>query len=221
VAQQAQLLQRRQRLERQDQRLLDAYQAEIITLRALQTRRQKLAATLRQIEQESRQLAHTRQQSVQWQQVIENATTFRQLLGTNLAQLSFAERQAIAQCLISKVVVTGEAVDVHFLLPFDTTLQGAQPLRKAPEGAAGPFYRLRLAHFHPPTNPHRALTPVKRLLQQRAILDSPPVNGGVIDVNPTLCHEFLDVAGAQRVRDIPAHPHENDLWGEMSSLKTD
>src|SRR4030095_5078393 len=153
----------------------DAYQAEIITLRELQTRRQKLAATLQQIEQENRLLAHTRQQSVQWQQVIDNATTFRQLLGTNLAQLSFEERQAIAQCLISKVVVTGEAVDVHFLLPFDSTPQvaqplrtapeGAQPLRKAPEGVPGHFYRLRLAPFHPPTDPHRALTPVKRLFQ--------------------------------------------------------
>ena len=32
-AQQAQLLQRQQRLERQDQRVRDAYQAEIITLK--------------------------------------------------------------------------------------------------------------------------------------------------------------------------------------------
>jgi hypothetical protein len=166
-------------------------------------------------------LAHTRQQSVQWQQVIDNATTFRQLLGTNLVQLSFEERQAIAQCLISKAVVTGEAVDVHFLLPFDSTPQVAQRLHKALEGAPGHFYRLRLAHFHPPTDPHRALTPVKRLFQQRAILDGPPVDGGVIDVHPTFFHEFLDVAGAQRVRDIPAHPHQNDLLGEMGPLKTD
>jgi site-specific DNA recombinase len=54
-AQQAQLFQRRQRLERQDQRLLDAYQAEIINLSELQTRRQKLSAELQQLEQESRQ----------------------------------------------------------------------------------------------------------------------------------------------------------------------
>src|SRR4029453_9176592 len=74
---------------------------------------------------------------------------------------------------------------------------------------------------HPPTDPHRALTPVKRLFQQRAILDGPPVDGGVIDVNSPFCHEFLDVAGAQRVRHIPAHPHENDLFGEVCSLKTD
>ena len=55
AAQQAQLLQRRQRIERQDQRLLDAYQAEILNLQELQARRQKLAAELHQIAQESRQ----------------------------------------------------------------------------------------------------------------------------------------------------------------------
>ena len=198
-AQQGQLLQRRQRIERQDQRLLDAYQAEIITLREIQMRRQKLAATLHQIEQESRQLVHTRQQSVQWQQVIDNATTFRQLLGTNLAQLSFEERQAIAQCLISKVVVTGEEVDVHFLLPFDSTPQVAQHIGKAPGGAPGHFYRLRLAHFHAPAHPHRAFAPVKRLFQLRTVLDHPPVNGGVIHMDTALEHEFFDVARAQRV----------------------
>jgi site-specific DNA recombinase len=160
-AQQTQLLQQRQRIERQDQRLLDAYQADIITLQELQTRRQKLAATLKQIEKDSRQLAQTRQQSVQWQQVIDNAATFHRLLGTNLVQLSFEERQAIAQCLISKIVVTDEDVDVHFLLPFDAPPQVSPRLQREPEGAPGHFYRLRLADFHAPTHPHRALAPVE------------------------------------------------------------
>lgn len=48
-AHQAHLVQRRQRMERQDQRFLDAYQAEIINRHALQTRRQKLAAELHQM----------------------------------------------------------------------------------------------------------------------------------------------------------------------------
>jgi site-specific DNA recombinase len=149
-AQHAQLVQRRQRLERQDQRLLDAYQAEIITLSELQPRRQKLAAELQQIEQESRQLVHTGQQSIHWQQVIDNAATFRQLLGDNLEQLSFEERQVIARCLISKVVVTGEEVDIHFVLPFDSTPQIARHLPPESEGTPGHFYRLRLAHFQVP-----------------------------------------------------------------------
>jgi site-specific DNA recombinase len=144
-AQQAQLLQRRQRIERQDQRLLDAYQAEIINLRELQTRRQKLAGELQQIEQENRQLAQTRHHSVHWQQVMEHTETFRQLLGENLEQLSFEERQTIAQCLLHKVVVTGEAVDIQFVLPFESTPQVAQRLTQESEGTPGHFYRLRLA----------------------------------------------------------------------------
>jgi site-specific DNA recombinase len=152
-AQQAQLLQRRQRIERQDQRLLDAYQAEIINLRELQTRRQKLAGELQQIEQENRQLAQTRHQSVHWQQVMEHAETFRHLLGENLDQLSFEERQTIAQCLLHKVVVTGEAVDIQFVLPFESTPQVAQRLTQEPEGTPGHFYRLRLAHRHDPPRP--------------------------------------------------------------------
>jgi site-specific DNA recombinase len=149
-AQQAQLLQRRQRLERQEQRLLDAYQAEIITLQELQTRRQKLAGELHQIAQDSRQFAHTRQQSIHWQQVIDNVETFRQLLGANLAQLSFEERQTIAQCLINKVLVTGEAVDIQFVLPFVSTPQVATRIPQEPEGPPGHFYRLRLAHLYCP-----------------------------------------------------------------------
>jgi hypothetical protein len=139
--------QRRQRIERQDHRLLDAYQAEILNLPELQTRRQKLAAELHQIAQESRQLAHTRHQSIHWQQVMDNTATFRQLLGENFAQLAFEERQAMAQCLISQVIVTGEAVDIHFVLPFASTPQAARRLPQEPEGTPGHFYRLRLAHF--------------------------------------------------------------------------
>jgi site-specific DNA recombinase len=147
-AQQSQLFQRQQRIERQDQRLLDAYQAEVLNLSELQTRRQKLSAEWHQIEQERRQLAQTQQQSIQWQQVIDHAETFRQLLGHHLEQLSFEECQAIAQCLISKVVVTGEAVDIHYVLPFASTPQVAHRLTNEPEGTPGHFYRLRLAHLH-------------------------------------------------------------------------
>jgi hypothetical protein len=146
-AQLSQLLQRQQRIERQDQRLLDAYQAEVLNLSELQMRRQKLSAELHQIERERRQLAQTQQQSMHWQQVIDHAETFCQLLGHNLEQLSFEECQTIAQCLIGKVVVTGEAVDIHYVLPFESTPQVAQRLTKAPEGTPGHFYRLRLVDF--------------------------------------------------------------------------
>jgi site-specific DNA recombinase len=159
-AQQSQLLQRRQRIGRQDQRLLDAYQAETINLTELQSRRQKLSAELQQIEQEIRRLAGARQQTVHWQQVIDHAETFRRLLGDNLERLSFEERQAVTHCLIKKVIITGEEVDIHFILPFESSPQAINRQSKEPEGAPGHFYRLRLAHLDAVPTARRRLTSI-------------------------------------------------------------
>jgi site-specific DNA recombinase len=144
---QGQLLQRKQRLQRQDQRLVDAYQGEIINLNELQARRQKLATELQHIEQEFQQLARSEQLTIHWQQVMDHAERFRQLLGENLEQLSFEDRQAVARCLISKVVVTGDQVDIYYVLPFEFAPQVGQNSKNVPEGAPGHFYRLRLAHL--------------------------------------------------------------------------
>ena len=145
AAQQEQLRQRQQRLERQSQRLLDAYQAEIMSLEELQSRRRTLSAELEQIEQERQQVARTQQQTIHWGQVIAHAEMFRQLLGTNLALLSFEERQAVVQCLISKVVITGVRVDIYYVLPFVSTPQACPGPTSMPEGTPGLFCRLRLA----------------------------------------------------------------------------
>jgi hypothetical protein len=145
AAQQDQLRQRQQRLERQSQRLLDAYQAEIISLEELQSRRRTISADLEQIEQERQQIAWTQQQTIHWGQVVEHAETFRQLLGKNLELLSFEERQAVVQCLMNKVVVTGAQVDIYDVLPFVLAPQLCSGPTSTPEGAPGLFCRLRLA----------------------------------------------------------------------------
>jgi len=144
AAQQDQLRQRQQRLERQSQRLLDAYQAEVMSLKELQSRRRTLGAELAQIEQERQQLAWAQQQTIHWHQVIEHTETFRHLLGQNLESLSFEERQAVVQCLISKVVVTGAQVDIYYVLPFVSAPQLCPEPTSMPEGPPGLFCRLRL-----------------------------------------------------------------------------
>ncbi len=153
MAQQTQLRQRRQRLERQSQRLLDAYQTEVITLSDLQLRRQKLTTELQQLDRELQQLTHTQQQPLHWQTVIDHVDHFRHLLGENLDLLSFADRQTVAQCLIKKVVVTGEQVDIYYVLPFDHAPQVYNSSIQHPEGTPGHFYRLRLADLNPGAQP--------------------------------------------------------------------
>ena len=81
TAQQTQLQQRRQRLERQSERLVDAYQTEIITLSELQLRRQKLTTELQHLDRELQQLTHTQHQTLHWQEVIAHVDQFHHLLG--------------------------------------------------------------------------------------------------------------------------------------------
>jgi len=145
TTQQEQLLQRKQRVERQSDRLLDAYQAEIITLRELQLRRGKLQEELYRLEQDLEQFARSRFEALHWQQILEHADCFRHLLGENLERLSFADRQTVMQCLIKKVVVTGEHVDIYYIFPFDQAPQVYHSHNQPPEGTPGHFYRLRLA----------------------------------------------------------------------------
>jgi len=85
-----------------------------------------------------------------WQQVIAHAETFRQLLDHNVERLAFEERQAVAQCLINKVIVTGETVDIHCVLPFASSPRLSHGSTKAPVGAPGHFYWLRLAQLDCP-----------------------------------------------------------------------
>ena len=132
------------------QRLVDAYQTEAITLSELRLRRQRLTAELQQLNRDLSQLTYSHQRTLHWQQVIEHVEHFRHLLGDNLERLSFADRQTVAQCLIKKVIVTGEQVDISYVLPFDHAPQVYNSRNQPSEGTLGRFYRLRLADLNFP-----------------------------------------------------------------------
>jgi hypothetical protein len=65
--------------------------------------------------------------------------------------------------------------------------------------------------IHAPTGPNGPLAPVKGFLELGAIFDDLAVDGGVIHLHPPFLHEFFDMARAQRIGQIPADPHQNDL----------
>ena len=50
---------------------------------------------------------------------------------------------------------------------------------------------------------------------------SPILQRTTITATTSCRTEFFDMARAQRIRHIPADPHENDLWGEMDPFETD
>jgi site-specific DNA recombinase len=145
-AQQESLQRRHQRLERQSHRFVDAYQHDLSSLEELQRRRQTIASELQQMDQERQRLVRSQQQLLHWQQIIDHAECFRKLLGDHLEVLSFEERQEGVQCLIRRVVVTGEQVDIYYALPFVGLPQSRPASTAGVEETPGDFYRLRLAH---------------------------------------------------------------------------
>ena len=63
------------------------------------------------------QCTRTQQQTRHGPEVMDQADTFRQLLGEPREQLAFEACQAVVQCLMSKVVMTGEEVDIYYVAP--------------------------------------------------------------------------------------------------------
>jgi hypothetical protein len=48
---------------------------------------------------------------------------------------------------------------------------------------------------------------------------SPMLRRTTITATTSCRTEFFDMARAQRVRHIPADPHQNNLWGEMGPFE--
>ena len=163
----------RQHLERQLQRLIDAYQQEIITLQDLATRREQLAQRLKGFEQERHHLEQQRDTTIKWEHIADNIGQFRALLGSNLDRLSYEDRQAVVQLVVEKVIVYPDgAVEVHHALPFEDPPIVADQKKK---GTPGEFYVLRLQQLNRPAEPiaENKEPPQNNFSKSTRLLDDP------------------------------------------------
>lgn len=133
-------------LERQLQRLIDAYQQDVLTLQDLATRRAQITQRLQGLAQERTQIEQQRDTTVKWEHIAQNIEHFHALLGNNMDRLDFVDRQAVVQLLVEKVVVSREGtVEVHHVLPFEEQPVAADPKKKV---VPAEFYVLRLQHLN-------------------------------------------------------------------------
>ena len=141
----------RHNLERQLQRLIDAYQQEVLTLQELAPRREQITQRLKGLAQERTQIEQQRDTTIKWEHIASNIEHFRTLLGSNVDRLGFEDRQTVVQLLVEKVVVSRDgAVEVHHVLPFEEQPVAADHKKK---GIPPEFYVLRLQHLHLPATP--------------------------------------------------------------------
>ena len=125
-------------LERQQQRLLDAYLAEVVTLPELDRKRQDLDRRHATLLAQQRQLDAAARQKLELGAVADGIEAFCQTVRTGLATATFEQRRLLAELLIDRVVVTDGQVEIRYVLP------------ASPDGPHRPFCQLRKDHLDGP-----------------------------------------------------------------------
>jgi site-specific DNA recombinase len=134
-ARQAAIRQALDQLERQLQRLLDAYLAGVVRLPELERKRQELDGRRATLLAQQRQLDASAQQRLELRAVADGIEAFCQTVRAGLTTASFAQRRLLAELLIDRVIVTDGAVEIRYVLP------------TSPNGPHPPFCQLRKDYF--------------------------------------------------------------------------
>jgi site-specific DNA recombinase len=140
-ARQATIRQALGRLERQQQRLLDAYLAEVLGLPELQRKGQELDRRHATLLAQQRQLDAAAGQRLELQAVADGIERFCQAIRAGLAAATFEQRRQLAELLIDRVIVTDDQVEIRYVLP------------TSPDGPHRPFCQLRKDHLYPVADP--------------------------------------------------------------------
>src|SRR5215207_3243088 len=132
-----QLRARLDRTVRADKRLLDAYQAGAITLAELSERRQLLASERQALERQQEEQARLRQQRLRAEAVRRDLAAFCSRIHSRLDEAPFADKQAILQLVIERIIVGNGRLEIRHVLPL------RPPPQPSNNGPGQPTGRLR------------------------------------------------------------------------------
>jgi len=110
----------RERLRREDRRLVDAYQAGVISLEELADRRRQVTLRQQAVEAQQAQQAQQlrlRQERAQAQAVLADLTAFCARIRGRIDGATPAEQQTILQLLVERIVVYDDHLEVRHVIP--------------------------------------------------------------------------------------------------------
>jgi site-specific DNA recombinase len=116
-----------ERLAREEKRLLDAYQAEVITLGELAQRREELGRRRQALADEQNQRSQLRRERARAQEVLTELTAFCERVRSRLTEVTFAEKQTILQLLIERIIVKADTLEIQHVIPLDNPVPGPAP----------------------------------------------------------------------------------------------
>lgn len=129
AARHADLVQRQRDLQRQIERLIEAYTAGVLALEEWGARRRKLEERLAVLRREEQHLAASVRQEAQIQQVADGLERFRAQVADKLAHADYATRRAIVELVVDRVVVDAPHVEIRYVIPFTGAAQRKGVLR--------------------------------------------------------------------------------------------
>ena len=103
-------------IRRRIERLVDAYEAQALTLEELQTRRGQLEKRLTELEHEELLDAESVQRG-HLQRLASRVEDFRAAICEGLEYADFSQRRALVELLIDRVVVDGTDVEIRYVIP--------------------------------------------------------------------------------------------------------
>lgn len=130
--------------------MLDAYQADVISLDELTERRGQIVTQRRALDRQLEQQRALRGERVKAQEVVTDLTAFCGRIRGRSADASFADKQAILQLIIERIIVHDDSLEIRHVIPLHDPLLGREPVPTA--GANG---GLRSDGVHPAPLPRR------------------------------------------------------------------
>ncbi len=121
----------KRQLVRQQERLLDAYLANVVMLKELERKRQELQQKQVAIERQVIQLKATVAERTRLSETLASIEAFCQQVRPVLESASFGQRRQLTELLIDRVIVTDEVVEIRYAIP------------TSPGGPHLPFCQLR------------------------------------------------------------------------------
>jgi site-specific DNA recombinase len=124
------------RLDREEQRLLDAYQAEAIDLDELTKRREQVRGRRLMLTTQRDQEQRLRCERQTAKEVWADLTAFCRRVRSRLDEATLAEKQRILQLLIDRVIVGEDALEIRHVIPLGRLK--AEPGSPGPNDPSGP-----------------------------------------------------------------------------------
>jgi hypothetical protein len=118
-------------VERQKQRLLDAYLSEVLELAEFERKRTELDGRCDALLSQKRQLEASARERVELAEIADSIEKFCEQMRTGLAGATFEQKRALVGLLIDWVIVTEEEVEILYVAA------------TSPDGTHQPFCHLR------------------------------------------------------------------------------